>query len=196
MVRTEIHLIRHGQTDWNASGRWQGHADPELSELGREQARQLAEQLEAKRFEVDRVIASDLARAVQTARALSERFDVPLQTLSDLRELHIGRWTGLVREEIAELDLETLEAFEAGDVRVRPGGGETRAEIRVRARRALERLVEAHAGERLLVVTHLGILRALLPDVEPDHCAIYPIVGESLLAKPIGPDGRPMRTPV
>ena len=91
-------LIRHAESTWNAAGRWQGQADPPLSELGRRQALQLARELAVE--PVDCVIASDLARANETAAILAEVWGLGARLDPRLRELDVGAWAGLTREQI------------------------------------------------------------------------------------------------
>jgi broad specificity phosphatase PhoE len=157
---TRFLLIRHAESVWNASGRWQGQADPPLSERGRRQAEAVAADLAGIRFDV--LISSDLARALETARIIGRVAGVEPQPDRRLRELDVGAWAGLGREEIARRAPERLARFESGDPDVRPGGGETRREIRQRVRRAFADLAARHDGRRVAVVTHLGVIRALL----------------------------------
>lgn len=161
---TEFILIRHAESTWNAAGRWQGHADPPLSERGRRQAGELADALTSQGIEL--LIASDLSRAAQTAAIVGEALGLAPRPDARLRELNVGTWAGLTREQIERLAPEELARFERGDPDVRPGGGETRREIRLRVRRAAAAIAGAHPGERVALVTHLGALRALLPDTE------------------------------
>ena len=91
-MTTRILLVRHGESAWNAIGRWQGWADPELSDLGRQQALEAAAAVGA----VDAIVASDLQRAMQTALIISEAIGVgPVQVEAGLRERDVGDWTGL-----------------------------------------------------------------------------------------------------
>src|SRR5690349_15996562 len=96
---TTLLLARHGETDWNREGRWQGWADPPLNELGRRQATRLAEQLRTIPF--DAVYSSDLRRAHETAEILAAPHAVPIVVDPALREIDIGSWSGLTRAEIA-----------------------------------------------------------------------------------------------
>jgi probable phosphoglycerate mutase len=153
-------LCRHAESAWHAAGRWQGHGDPPLSARGREQAAALAAELLPLRFEL--VVTSDLGRAAETGAALARAFGVERLGCPGLRELDLGRWTGLTRPEIAARDPEALARFEAGDVAAPAGGAETRNDLARRAGATLAALRARHPGERLAVVTHLGIIRALL----------------------------------
>jgi len=190
--RTTLLLVRHGQTPWNAAGRWQGHGDPGLSSLGREQAHRLAELLRQEpEAEWTGVVASDLLRARETAEILAANLMLEIEVEPRLRELDVGAWTGLTRVEIESRDPETLAAFEAGEPSVRPGGGENRLEIRRRARDWIRELSRRSRGERLIVVTHLGVIRALIPDAEPAHADRFHVVAEEIAALPLDSVRRP-----
>lgn len=167
----ELLLIRHAESEWNASGRWQGHADPPLSLRGLEQAEALADSIEQSLGDERPrlLLSSDLRRAWQTAEAVGRRIGLAPHPDPRLRELDVGRWSGLTRDEILARDPESLACFESGEPSARPGGGETRSEIRVRARRAIADWVEECPDGLIVVVAHLGFLRALLPGQEPDN---------------------------
>ncbi len=97
MDSTDLLVVRHGQSEWNAVGRWQGQADPPLSELGRRQAYVAAASIGA----VDGIISSDLQRAVETAAIIAQQIGVgPVMVDERLRERDAGEWTGLGRAEI------------------------------------------------------------------------------------------------
>jgi len=167
---TRLLLVRHGQTPWNAAGRWQGFGDPGLTDLGRQQAEALAAELLATADRNwHRIIASDLGRALETARILSHALELSVEIDHRLRELDVGEWTGLTRAEIEMRDPETLRDFESGEPSVRPGKGESRIEIRMRTRDCVRDLARRYSGEGLIVVTHLGVIRALVPGAEPDN---------------------------
>lgn len=180
---TELLLIRHAESEWNASGRWQGHADPRLSDRGAAQARALAEQLcGAAAPPFDRIESSDSRRALRTAGPLASRAGLPLHTSPVYRELHIGNWAGLRREQIAERDPEILERFDREEPDARPPAGETRVEIRIRARAAIEGLGAAHPGARIALVTHLGFIRALVPGARPGNAEVLATSVAAVLA--------------
>lgn len=152
-------LVRHGQSVWNAESRWQGQADPPLSELGEEQARHAAARLNAVGF--TQVVTSDLQRARRTAEILAEALGLDVRLEPGLREIDVGDWTGLTRAEIeARWSAELAEWSEGRSES--PLGGETRDHLAARARRALTRLAgHASPGERLLVVSHGALIRNL-----------------------------------
>lgn len=168
-------LVRHAQSVWNAAGRWQGQADPPLSERGREQALELARKL-AGEIEPDRLLCSDLQRARHTAEVLGRVLRLEPEPLSVLRELDVGKWSGLTRAEIEAMDPDTLDRFEAGEETVRAGGGESRAEIRARVVEAFHALANECAGADVVVVTHLGVVRALVPGAELGHTETVRVV--------------------
>ena len=135
-------LVRHGETDWNADGRLQGQTDRPLSDFGRRQARQLAEELADEEFEA--IYASDLSRARETAEIVGERVGVPVVLDPELREKNWGTWEGLTAVERDRVEFV----------------GETTEEHQERILRALQRISERHPGDgRLLVVTHGGSMR-------------------------------------
>jgi broad specificity phosphatase PhoE len=169
---TRILLVRHGQSEWNAAGRWQGQADPPLTDLGREQARLAA----ARVGSVDAIVSSDLQRAAETGVIIGGAVGVgPVAVDPGLRERHVGEWTGLTRAEINERWPELLDAFfarsggpaEGGAYRslsagpVDPPGGETAEQLAARALGAIERIFEAYAGADVLAVAHGGLIRML-----------------------------------
>ena len=164
---TQFWLIRHAESTWNAAGLWQGQADPPLSERGRLQAARLAEALAQERVEI--LITSDLVRTVETAEIVASRLALEAYRESGLRELDAGSWSGSSRQQIASRDGDLLARFDTGDVDVRAGGGECRREVAARARQVLAQWAAQHAGRRVAVITHSGVIRSLLPDVRVDH---------------------------
>lgn len=190
--RTRLLLIRHGQTLWNVDGRWQGHGDPSLTEKGRAQAEQLASLLsEAAEPTWTKILASDLARAHETARAVADRLCLPIELDARLRELDVGTWSGLSRVEIENRDPETLLAFERGEPTIRPGGGESRIEIRERSHAFVRDLVTRYSGQNVIVVTHLGVIRALVPGAQPSNADRIEVIAEEIVARPIDRLRRP-----
>ena len=162
MPSTFLLLARHGETADNAALVFQGQAGKGLNTLGRAQARRLAERL--ARRPPDAIVASDLERAVETARVVAEACGQKVELDRDLREVDVGHWTGKSHVEIAELYPDEWAAWSAG-LDVRRGGGETYAELADRVVRALERVAAAHAGGRVLVVSHGGAIKSVVARV-------------------------------
>jgi broad specificity phosphatase PhoE len=152
-------IARHGQTEDNLQRVFQGQAGKGLNATGRDQAVRLAERLKNVRF--DAIVASDLERAVETARCVASACGVPVDIDRDLREVDLGAWTGLGASDIARAFPEEWAKWEAG-LDVRRGGGETYAELAERFGRAIQRIAERHqaASARVLVVSHGGAIRS------------------------------------
>jgi broad specificity phosphatase PhoE len=172
-------LIRHAESTWNASRLWQGQADPPLSPRGLEQAARLAERLAGEGLEV--LVASDLARTAQTAAILGARLGLAPLLDAALRELDAGAWSGLSRDEIARRDRAALARFDSGDPDARAGGAESRRDVVQRVRRALHRLAAEHAGRRVALVTHSGVVHALLPELRLETAAWSEVPAAALL---------------
>ena len=145
---SRILLVRHGQSTWNADGRWQGQADPPLSALGVEQAEAAAQVLER----IDAVWSSDLQRANHTARILSAPHALSVTADDRMRERAAGPWTGLTRAEI-----EAQYPGHLADGR-RPPGYEDDESVGARALAALRELAEQLDGGTGVVVTHGGVI--------------------------------------
>jgi probable phosphoglycerate mutase len=157
-------LLRHAQSVWNAEGRWQGQADPPLSDLGFAQATSVARLLAGwPGFDV--VASSDLQRARETARILAEGsgYRGRLFVESSLREYDVGEWSGLSRGEIGDRWPAEFDLYLSGDL-VSPPGGEDRSAFDRRVLLAAERLASLaveEKAERVLVVAHGGVIRSL-----------------------------------
>jgi broad specificity phosphatase PhoE len=153
-------LLRHGESEWNAEGRWQGQADPPLSALGEEQARDAAGRLAAGEMFVT-VVSSDLRRARRTGEIIAEALGLDLWIDPGLREIDVGDWTGLTRSEIHAGWPGELADWSEGRSES-PPGGETRTHLTERARTTMLRLAaEAAPGDRLLLVSHGALIRNL-----------------------------------
>jgi probable phosphoglycerate mutase len=148
---TRLLLVRHGQSTWNESGRWQGQADPPLTELGERQAGDAAERVGM----VDAIYASDLERASHTAGIVASRLGSDVLLDPRLRERHAGPWEGLTKAEI--------EAGWPGYLAAehRPDEYEDNVHVLARALLAMRDIVEAIPDGEVLVVTHAGVIRVL-----------------------------------
>lgn len=149
-----IVLWRHGRTEWNATGRFQGQTDIDLDEIGRAQAWQSARRLAA--LEPDLLISSDLRRTRDTMAALAEITGKPLQLDERLRETFAGEWQGLTGAEIASRYPEEYKAWRAGDPLLKVGGGETRQDVAERMAAAVRDIAARLADDGLAVLTTHG----------------------------------------
>lgn len=152
-----ILLARHGESDWNRARRWQGHADRPLTALGRRQAQALAERLDA--VPLAAIYSSDLERARDTAEAVGRRHRLDVVTRTDLREVDVGSWSGLTRQEVEALEPDGVRRWDDGGKRW--NGGESYEEMAARVISAIEEIAAAHGGEHVLVVSHGGSVRAV-----------------------------------
>jgi broad specificity phosphatase PhoE len=177
---TTILLARHGESDWNRERRWQGFADRRLTERGREQARALAERLTDIRL--DAVYASDLARARETAKAVAEPRGMIIHELPALREVDVGSWSGLTRDEAKERYPGDFARWAHGGAGWRDG--ETYEAMSARVLEAVASIVAQHPEGRVLVVAHGGPIRAI-------HAAALGMdVHEYRRLRPVEPNAR------
>ena len=176
MAATRILIARHGETDWNRIGRWQGHADPPLNDDGHRQAAELAERLAGD--EIAAIYSSDLLRASETASAVEARLGLPVELDPALREIDVGSWSGLTRAEVEERYPEGFARWQSGEI---GHDGETSEQLTDRIVAVVERIAAAHEGEQVLIVTHGAAIRALRHHVEGDpgtvlgNCATVPL---------------------
>jgi broad specificity phosphatase PhoE len=149
---TELCLVRHGQTDWNLEGRYQGQSDIPLNETGRSQARTLAGRLKGCLFSA--IYSSDLERAKETADTISAVLEMPVTTDTRLREIHQGEWEGqfvnIIRNHYAEL----WKQRTTDPASIRPPGGETVREVAERVYGALDDIDRIHPTGSVLIVSH------------------------------------------
>lgn len=160
---TRLLLVRHAESEWNAQGRWQGQADPDLSERGRSQARSASASLQGK---VERIVSSDLQRAAATADIIGDALGFPVERVRELREVDVGEWSGLTSAEIEERWPGGIERWRAGED-VLPGG-ELRDAFRERIVSAVRSVADGD-HRPVLVVTHgaaIGVLERYL-DAHP-----------------------------
>ncbi|GHG74375.1 histidine phosphatase family protein [Comamonas sp. JC664] len=152
-------LLRHGETEWNSLGRLQGHQDSALSDVGLKQAEALAARLAPESFSA--LYSSDLGRARETARRIAVRTGHAVLPDSRLRERGLGILEGLTREEARQRHPDVFAAYSGGAPDYVVPGGESTAQRLRHAVECLEELGARHRGERLVVVTHGGVLSLL-----------------------------------
>lgn len=159
-MTTKVILMRHGETSWNSTGRWQGHAPTPLNEAGIVQAQQAAIHLHQSQ-PIDVIYSSDLLRAFQTATIVSEAYQLPVRLDERLREINLGAWQGLTRQEIMAWDGDRYQALWQQHHLPRPGG-ESLQQVGARIAAALKAWVQEHPDQIILGVTHSGTIRGLL----------------------------------
>lgn len=153
MTASDLVVWRHGRTTWNATGRFQGQEDIGLDDLGRRQAAAAA--VEIARLGIDRIVASDLVRARDTAQALAEVTGLPVATDARLREIHVGTWAGMTAHEVADVDPEYADAYARGEDYRRSATGETTTEAAHRTATALREIVRsADDGSTVVAAMH------------------------------------------
>jgi broad specificity phosphatase PhoE len=186
---TTILLARHGETDWNREGRFQGHADPPLNSTGRAQAVDLSVALMAE--ELAAVYSSPLRRALETAEVVAASHGLEPVSVDDLREVDVGSWSGLTRGEVEERFPEQFARWL--DYGQGWEDGETYEQMGKRALDALLRLAAAHDGERVLAVTHGGPIRAAFAFADGTSHAearrLGPQIGNTFVAELAVADG-------
>ena len=158
---TRLILIRHGQTEWNLVGRYQGQTDLPLNAYGRQQAEQIAQRLDGTQLAA--IYASDLTRARKTAEVLAHAVGLPVQLDPRLREINQGEWEGMPFSEIQRRYPRELELRREDPLSFVTPGGESIRQVRERVLQAAEEIRRRHPNETVALVSHgvvLAILRA------------------------------------
>lgn len=167
-VMLKVLMVRHGQSEWNALGRWQGQADPPLSDLGIRQSEAAGHSLGS----FDAIVASDLDRATTTARIIADVIGVgPVITDEGLRERDVGEWQSLTRAEIESAYPGLLDNGH------RPPGWEADESVLQRALGSLDRIAGHVISGEVLVVAHGGIIYALERHLGADFAPIQNLHG-------------------
>jgi broad specificity phosphatase PhoE len=181
-------LVRHGETEWNATHRWQGFTGPPLNDLGVKQAEELAANLAAA--PVEAVYSSDAIRAVQTAGIVARSHGLAVRQDARLREVNFGEWEGLTREEINTRYAGAFRQWEECKLAA-PTGGETDLEMADRVIEAVTDIGARHGDGRVVVVTSGGPIRAVQAHVSgidqalarlhfdrADNCAVIELLSD------------------
>lgn len=152
-----IYVVRHGETDWNREGIYQGQTDTSLNENGRETAKKLGIILSKIKFAS--IYSSDLLRARETAEIINSFLNVPVYYTKQLRELDFGKWTGLSMWDMSERDTELFKRWQEDPWNISPPGGETFRELTERVMKVLKSIF---IMENILVVSHAGPIKAMI----------------------------------
>ncbi len=156
---TRFILIRHGETDWNAEGRYQGQSDVPLNDRGRRQSAELAAEL--RENQPAAIYCSDLKRASESAEILGRALGVHVYQDPRLREIHLGSWEGMLFEEIQTIYSELLKLRKLDPRTVSAPGGETVEQVRIRVVAAVRDIAERHTNDTIAIVSH-GLALAIL----------------------------------
>lgn len=168
----ELWLVRHGQTDWNLTGRWQGQASdaPGLNETGRKQASVASEKM--KGVEISAIYSSDLLRAKQTAEAIAVSLELPVILEPRLREINLGAWEGMFSEDIEAQYPQELADRARDPFHTPAPNGESPYEVAERVLKAVNEIADRHRDESVLIVAH-GISLAVIIC----HAEEFPVEG-------------------
>ncbi|ADQ13742.1 alpha-ribazole phosphatase [Halanaerobium hydrogeniformans] len=162
-TKTELLLIRHGETDYNKNSIIQGQTDTELNESGIIKAEETAEFL--KNYEFDHIYSSDLKRAKKTASFIADKLELEIKESKKIREIDFGDWEGLKLEEIVDQYPDDMEAWRIDPLNNGAPGGENITQFAARIKSFFDQLLEKHRGEKLIVVTHGGVIKLYLREV-------------------------------
>ncbi|CAN6563008.1 unnamed protein product [Malus baccata var. baccata] len=186
-----IIVVRHGETAWNAEHRIQGHLDVELNDAGRQQAAAVGNRL-SKDTKISLVYSSDLSRAYETAQIIAARCGgLKVETDPDLRERHLGDLQGLVHRELAKVKPQAHQAFVSRETfQEIPGGGESLDQLHQRCTSSLQRIGSKHKGERVVTVTHGGVIRTLLKKGYPNGKSVGKVGNTSIHIFHLYDDGK------
>lgn len=158
MTITRFCLVRHGETDWNAARRLQGHTDIDLNAKGLAQAKQMASALLKIQLQFDVLYTSDLQRAAKTAQAIEELFNALAIPNAKLRERHLGALQGLTTDEAPKLEPDLWQSHVNRNLDEELRGGESINQFAHRIEMALESIRKQHLGKTILLVSHGGAL--------------------------------------
>ncbi len=159
---TEIFLVRHGQTDWNREKRTQGNMDMPLNDLGRSQALRLvaALQVHHEQRAFDALVSSDLTRAVSTIEPTAKALNLALSVDAGWRERHFGVLEGLTQDQMQVQQPKAYAGWLAADPQYQIPQGESLQQLIERVGQRLTGITRSHQGQRVLVMTHGGVIDA------------------------------------
>ena len=160
----DLHLIRHGQTDWNEERRVQGQSDSRLTQLGEEQAVELGQRIQLVEF--DKAFCSSSLRTRQTAANLFPDSRVEIEYLDNLREIFLGPWEGALYNEIEEQEPDSFRHFWEEPHLFDVEGAESFYELQNRAVAVVEKIAELHLDQQIAVVSHGALIKTILCHVE------------------------------
>ncbi len=176
-----LFLVRHGETSWNRAEIFRGRIDVKLNEHGVEQAKRTAEALRS--IDLAAVYSSPLSRALETARHIAAPHGLEVRVDDRLTDLDYGKWQGCSHEEIREKYVDLYNLWQTAPHKMRFEGGESLADVELRALEALDEIASLHNGQNVVVVTHrvvakviicalLGLGSSYFWQIRQDPCAV------------------------
>ncbi|MCC5910257.1 MAG: alpha-ribazole phosphatase [Clostridiaceae bacterium] len=180
----KLYLVRHGETEENRNSRFCGWTDAPLNELGRLQAQKVAAAL--KDVELDAIYTSNLKRAKETASYIKEYNECIIYEVEQLKELNFGKVEGLTIEEIKQNHPDIYSGLENDYIKVKFPSGESLEEMHHRVVMAVDKILQDHQDENILLVAHSGVIRSIIAHLltgdityhwnfKVEHCSISTI---------------------
>ena len=157
---TTLYLVRHGETEWNASNKIQGNMDTELNDLGKKQAELVANRLAKEN--IDAVYTSSLKRAKTTAQKIAEHVKVEVQELHEFREISLGPWEGLTISEINEKYEEHYKVYRENPSDFNMPGAETFLQVSERFCNAIRNVIAQNIDKKIVIVSHGAAIKAAI----------------------------------
>ena len=161
--KTRLYLVRHGEITTSNEWRYVGHMDVELTETGISQMERVGQRLKGEKIDV--LLSSDLKRTRRGAEIIGSLFNLMPAAERDFREVNLGRWEGLTRDEIVERFPKEFEERAAHLTEYRIEGGESFADLQKRVINRLTAVLDAYQGKTILMVAHGGVNRVILTHV-------------------------------
>ncbi len=155
----KLYLLRHGQTDWNLEGRYQGQTDIPLNDTGKEQAEFVSKQLENEK--ISAVYSSDLSRARETAKAVAKKHNLEVIEIPELKEINQGTWEGMLYEDIKKKYAKELKERKIDPMNIAPPGGETVREFKKRILSGFNSIIEKHNNNETIAIVSHGFTTAV-----------------------------------
>lgn len=156
----KLFLIRHGESQWNVLRKIQGQKDTNLTELGEKQALSLAKKLLNE--DIDTIVTSDLKRAYNTGKIISDFIDKPISTNKYLREINFGIWEGLTIEEIKENHSTDYRIWKKEPEKLQVEGGESFHRLRDRGLKAINDIFKKYNSKNIAIVSHSATIKTLI----------------------------------
>lgn len=161
---TEIHIFRHGETEWNIAGRMQGFKDSPLTELGKSQAIEARSKI--AHLDFAGAYSSTSSRASETAQILINGKNIPIYQADELKEINMGRWEGMKYHDVKEQFATQHDHFWNQPSRFQMEGAESFFDLRARATAYINKIAQQQQGKRVLVVSHAAWIKTLLTSLQ------------------------------